>query len=285
MDGWDAEEALRIMAEHGVTHTHLVPTMMHRLLQLPEATRARHNIRSVRWVLHGAAPCPVHLKHAFIEWFGPVIYEYYSSTEGAGTFITPQEWLERPGSVGKPIDGVTLQVADEQARALPAGQEGLIYTAVPETGRFEYYKDDSKTQGTYVGDWFTLGDVGRFDRDGYLFLTGRVAELIISGGVNIYPSEIDHVLVRHPAIADVAVVGVPNDEWGEEIKAVVELKPGEEPNDNTRASILEFAKSALPSFQRPRTVDFVATLPRNAAGKVLRGQIRAAYWQGREKAI
>ena len=168
---------------------------------------------------------------------------------------------------------------------MPEGQEGLIYVKAPATGRFEYYKEQGKTDASYRGDWFTLGDMGRLDADGDLFLTGRTAELIISGGVNIYPVEIDEVLIRHPLIADAAVVGVPNEDWGEEIKAVVELKPGVAGSDETTQLILEFAKDRLPGFQRPRTIDYVATLPRNAAGKVLRAQVRAPYWAGRSKSI
>ncbi len=163
------------------------------------------------------------------------------------------------------------------------GEDGLIYVKAPATGRFDYYKEPAKTESSYRGDWFTLGDIGRFDEDGYLFLTGRTAELIISGGVNIYPVEIDEVLIRHEAVADAAVIGVPNDDWGEEIKAVVELKPGYERNEATAQSILDFAKTSLPGFQRPRTVDFVDTLPRSPAGKVLRAQVREPYWKGRTK--
>jgi long-chain acyl-CoA synthetase len=187
--------------------------------------------------------------------------------------------------VGKPVPGVEIKLLDIDGNPVQQGQEGLIYVKAPATGRFEYYKEQGKTDASYRGDWFTLGDMGRLDADGDLFLTGRTAELIISGGVNIYPVEIDDVLIRHPLIADAAVVGVPNEDWGEEIKAVVELKPGMVPSDETTASIMDFAKERLPGFQRPRTIDYVATLPRNAAGKVLRAQVRAPYWAGRSKSI
>jgi long-chain acyl-CoA synthetase len=285
MDKWDAEETLRLIADHKVTHTHLVPTMMHRMLQLPEATRKKYDISSMRWIIHGAAPCPAHVKQAMMEWFGPVIFEYYSSTEGGGVFVGPHEWLKKPGTVGKAVPGVEVKLLDLDGNPTPQGQEGLIYVKAPATGRFEYYKEQGKTDASYRGDWFTLGDMGRFDADGDLFLTGRTAELIISGGVNIYPVEIDEVLIRHPDIADAAVVGVPNEDWGEEIKAVVELKPGVAPGNDTIQSILDFAKERLPGFQRPRTIDFVDALPRNAAGKVLRAQVRAPYWAGRSKSI
>lgn len=285
MDKWDAEETLRLIEQHKATHTHLVPTMMHRMLQLPDAVRKKYDISSMRWIIHGAAPCPAHLKQAMMEWFGPVIYEYYSSTEGGGVFVGPHEWLNKPGTVGKPVPGVEVKLLDTDGNLVPQGQEGLIYVKAPTTGRFEYYKEPGKTDASYRGDWFTLGDMGRFDADGDLFLTGRTAELIISGGVNIYPVEIDEVLIRHPDIADAAVVGVPNEDWGEEIKAVVELKTGVQPGPDTIQSILDFAKERLPGFQRPRTIDFVDALPRNAAGKVLRAQVRAPYWVGRSKSI
>jgi long-chain acyl-CoA synthetase len=285
MDKWDAEETLRLIDQLKATHTHVVPTMFHRMLQLPESTRRRYDLSSMRWVLHGAAPCPVHVKQAMMDWLGPVIYEYYSSTEGGGVFIGPEEWLRKPGSVGKPVEGVAIRLLDPDGSDVAVGETGTIYIQAPQTGRFEYFKDPAKTQSTYRGDYYTLGDMGLVDADGYLFLTGRSAELIISGGVNIYPVEIDEVLIRHPDVADACAVGVPNEDWGEEIKAVVELKPGIAPGEAAAQSILEFARDALPGFQRPRSVDFVETLPRSAAGKVLRQQVREPYWKGRSKAI
>ncbi len=285
MDKWDAEETLRLIEQYKITHTHVVPTMMHRMLQLPEETRKKYDVSSMRWIIHGAAPCPAHVKQQMMEWFGPTIYEYYSSTEGGGVFVGPHEWLKKPGTVGKAVPGVEIKLLDIEGNLVPQGTEGLIYVKAPATGRFEYYKEETKTDSSYRGDWFTLGDMGRFDADGDLFLTGRTAELIISGGVNIYPVEIDEILIRHPDIADAAVVGVPNEDWGEEIKAVVELKPGVPRTQETVQSIMDFAKDKLPGFQRPRTVDFVDTLPRNAAGKVLRAQVRAPFWAGRSKSI
>ncbi len=285
MDKWDAEETLRMIETHKATHTHIVPTMMHRMLQLPEATRNKYDISSMRWIIHGAAPCPAHVKKAMMDWFGPTIYEYYSSTEGGGVFVGPHEWLKKPGTVGKAVPGVEIKLLDNDGNPVPQGQEGLIYVKAPATGRFEYYKEQAKTDSSYRGDWFTLGDMGRFDADGDLFLTGRTAELIISGGVNIYPVEIDEILIRHEGVADAAVVGVPNEDWGEEIKAVVELKPGVPRSQETIQSILDFARDRLPGFQRPRTVEFVDALPRNAAGKVLRAQVRAPYWVGRSRSI
>jgi long-chain acyl-CoA synthetase len=285
MDKWDAEETLRLIETHRATHTHVVPTMMHRMLQLPAEVRGRYDISSMRWMLHGAAPCPAHVKQAMIDWFGPILWEYYSSTEGGGVFIGSVDWMRKPGSVGKPVDGVAIRLLDGEGAEVPVGVEGTVYIKAPPTGRFEYYKEQVKTDSVYRGDWYTLGDMGRLDDEGFLFLTGRTAELIISGGVNIYPVEIDETIIRHPAVADAAVVGVPNEDWGEEVKAVVELKPGFAASPETAQSILDFARDNLPGFQRPRTVDFVDTLPRNAAGKVLRQQVRAPYWRGRAKSI
>jgi long-chain acyl-CoA synthetase len=284
-DKWDAEDTLRLIEKHRATHTHVVPTMFHRMLQLPEEVRRKYDVSSMRWIMHGAAPCPVHVKQAMMDWFGPVIHEYYSSTEGGGVYVGPQEWLRKPGTVGRAVAGVEIMLLDADGNPVPQGQEGLIYVKAPEVGRFEYYKEPAKTDASYRGDWFTLGDMGRLDADGDLFLTGRTAELIISGGVNIYPVEIDEVLIRHEGVADAAVVGVPNEDWGEEIKAVVELKAGWAPTPQTAQAILDFAKERLPGFQRPRSVDFVPALPRNAAGKVLRAQVRAPYWKGRGKSI
>jgi long-chain acyl-CoA synthetase len=285
MDKWDAEDTLRQIEQHRITHTHLVPTMMHRMLQLPEATRKKYDISSMRWIIHGAAPCPAHVKQAMMDWFGPTLYEYYSATEGGGVWVEPNEWLRKPGTVGRPAPGVEIKLLDAHGEPVPAGTEGFIYTKAPATGRFTYYKEPAKTETSYRGEWFTLGDMGRFDEEGFLFLTGRTAELIISGGVNIYPVEIDEVLIRHEAIADAAVVGVPNEDWGEEIKAVVELKPGFARDAATIDSIMAFAKEKLPGFQRPRSVAFVDTLPRSPAGKVLRQQVRAPYWKDRAKKI
>ncbi|HVY34688.1 MAG TPA: AMP-binding protein [Caulobacteraceae bacterium] len=285
MDKWDAEHTLWLIQHHKATHTHVVPTMMHRMLQLPEETRKQYDVSSMRWIIHGAAPCPAHVKQQMMDWFGPVIHEYFSSTEGGGVYIGPHDWLRKPGTVGKAVPGVDIKILDFDGNPVPQGQEGLIYVKAPATGRFEYYKEPGKTDSSYRGDWFTLGDMGKLDAEGDLFLTGRTAELIISGGVNIYPVEIDEVLIRHEGVADAAVIGVPNEDWGEEIKAVVELKPGWAPSPETVQSILDFAKDRLPGFQRPRTVDFVDTLPRSPAGKVLRAQVRAPYWKGRSKSI
>ena len=286
MDKWDAEKTLAYIDEYQVTHTHMVATMFHRLLSLPEETRSRYDLKKLRFVLHGAAPCPVHVKQAMMDWLGPVIYEYYAATEGGGGFfVGPEEWLSKPGTVGKAPDGADNIIVDDEGRRLPNGEIGTIYFKAPETGRFEYFKDREKTSKSYMGDYFTLGDMGYFDDEGYLFLTGRSAETIISGGVNIYPQETDDVLLKHPAVADVCTVGVPNDEWGEEVKSVVMLKEGYLASTEMSEDLISFAREALPVFKAPRSIDFVDDLPRLPSGKIQRRLVRAPYWEGRDRQI
>lgn len=283
MDKWDAEETLRLIHEHKATHTHVVPTMLHRILALPEEVRNRYDLASMRWILHGAAPCPVHVKQQTIEWLGPVVYEYYGATEGGGVFIHPEEWLKKPGSVGRPTVGVVMQVVDESGKELPSGEVGTVYFKAPEVGRFEYFKAPEKTASVYRGDFFTMGDLGYLDEDGFLYLTGRSAELIISGGVNIYPAEIDQEILQHPAVKDVATVGVPHEEWGEQVKAVVQLNEGYTPGDELARDILEFAAARLASYKRPRSVDFATDLPRLPTGKIVRRLVRDRYWDKDKK--
>jgi long-chain acyl-CoA synthetase len=278
MERWDAEEALRLIDEHRITHTHMVPTMFHRLLSLPADTRAKYDTSSLRYVVHGAAPCPVETKRALIEWLGPIVYEYYAATEGSGASVDSETWLQKPGTVGRPLDGQVL-VCDDDGNPLPIGEVGLVFMKAPETGRFRYFGDDDKTASAYrpQGDYFTLGDVGYLDDDGFLFLTDRSANLVISGGVNIYPAEVDAVLLQHPAVGDAATIGIPNAEWGEEVKAVVELQPGVEPSAELADELIEHCRQRLARYKCPRTVDFVDELPRQDNGKIYKRVLRERY--------
>jgi len=279
MDKFDAEETLRTIERERVTHTHMVATMFHRLLGLPDDVRAKYDLSSLRTVLHGAAPTPVHVKKAMIDWLGPILHEYYAATEGGGTFIFADEWLKKPGSVGRPADTGTLEIRDDGGKPVTRGQVGTIWFRAPAKGRFEYWKDTQKTASSYDGDWFTMRDMGYQDDDGYVFLTGRTAELIISGGVNIYPAEIDAVLLMHPAVRDAAAVGVPNEEFGEEVKAVVQTAEGWDPSDSLARELLEHCRARLAHYKCPRSIDFDPNLPRSEAGKVQRRAIRDRYWQ------
>ena len=286
MDKWDSELVLKTISEKKVTHFHLVPIMFQRLLALPQEVKAKYDISHVRYIVHGAAPCPPEVKAAMIEWFGPVLSEYYAGSEGgAGFTISSEEWLQKPGSVGKRPALLGCKILDEAGQECPTGVPGAIYHQLPPGGGFTYYKDPTKTLANRVGDYFTMGDVGYFDEDGYLFLTGRNAETIISGGVNIYPQEIDNELIKHDAVADSSTVGVPHDEWGEQVKAVIMLKPGYQPSDELAQEILAFVRINLPAFKVPRSIDFVADLPRSEAGKIQRNKVRAPYWEGRARQI
>ena len=278
MDTWDAEKTLELIERHRVTHTHMVPTMFHRLLRLPDETRKRYDVSSLKSVVHGAAPCPVEVKRAMIEWLGPIIWEYYAATEGSNGFLVgSQEWLEKPGTVGRPGPDFENKILDENGNELGPGEVGTIYMRSPVRDRFAYYKDDAKTDSAYAGEFFTLGDHGYFDEDSYLFLTGRSAELIISGGVNIYPAEVDQRLLQHPSVADVCTIGVPNEEWGEEVKAVVQLTDGYCASDEHERTLIEFARAGLAHYKCPRSVCYVEALPRLDSGKLQRAKVRAMY--------
>ncbi len=279
MDGWNANEALELIERHGITHTHMVPTMFHRLLAIPEEERRARNTAKLRYVIHGAAPCPVVVKAALIDWLGPVVYEYYAATEGSGSFVDSETWLKKPGTVGKPPTDDHVRILSEDRQPVPVNEIGTVYLKAPATGQFRYYKDDEKTSNSYLGaeGYFTLGDHGYLDDDGYLFLTGRSAELIISGGVNIYPAEVDAVLLTHPSVGDVGVIGIPNADWGEEVKAVVELKSGLTGSPELAEELLTFCRDRLAHFKCPRSVDFLDELPRHDNGKLYRRKLRELY--------
>ena len=277
MDKWDPEETLRLIDEHGVTHTHMVPTMFHRLLSLPDDVRGKYDLSTLRFVLHGAAPCPVPVKRRIIEWFGPIVWEYYAATEGVGSFVDSKTWLEHPGTVGRPYLPEQVIIGDDEGNQLPTGEIGLVYLKSPGATRFDYFKDEDKTASVFRGDYFTLGDVGFLDEDGFLHLTDRTANLIISGGVNIYPAEVDAVLLEHAAVGDAAVIGVPDEEWGEAVLAVIELKPDVEPSDALARELLDFCRDNLAHYKCPREIEFVDTLPREDNGKIYKRRLRETY--------
>jgi len=277
MEQWDPAETLRLIEHHGITHTHMVPTMFHRLLALPEDIRAKYDLSSLRFVIHGAAPCPVTVKERLIAWLGPIVVEYYAATEGVGTLVDSATWLAHPGTVGRPMLPELVKVADDDGNQLAPGEIGLVFLRSQAATRFDYYGDAEKTAGAFRGDYFTLGDMGYVDVDGYLFLTDRSTNLIISGGVNIYPAEIDAVLLQHPAVGDVATIGIPDEEWGEAVKAVVQPAEGVEPSDTLAAELLAFCREHLAHFKCPRTIDFTSQLPREDTGKIYKRLLREQY--------
>jgi long-chain acyl-CoA synthetase len=284
MDRFDAEEMLRLIERHRVTYSHMVPTQFSRLLALPEEVRNRYDVSSLRNMIHGAAPCPAEVKRQMLKWWGPVVTEYYAATEGGGTTITATEWLERPGSVGQAWPGSVVKILDDDGNPVSAGTPGLVYLRMG-TSNFEYHGDKEKTQAARVGDLFTLGDIGYLDEEGYLYLCDRKSDMIITGGVNVYPAEIEGELSSHPAVADVAVFGIPHPEWGEEIKAVVQLVEGVQPGDELAAELIDFARRRLAGFKVPRSVDFTEQLPREPNGKLYKRRLRDPYWETAPRAI
>jgi long-chain acyl-CoA synthetase len=284
MDRFDPEETLALVERHHVTHSHMVPTQFKRLLALPEEVRSRYDVSSWRAAIHAAAPCPQEVKRRMLDWWGPVVIEYYAATEGGGSAITAQEWLARPGSVGKAWPGSEVRVLDDSGDDLPTGEPGLVYMRMG-TATFDYYKDRDKTLASRARGMFTVGDIGYLDSDGYLYLCDRKSDMIISGGVNIYPAEIEAELSCHPAVEDVAVFGIPHEEWGEEIKAVVQPADGIAPGPGLTAELLAFLGGRIAKFKLPRTIDYVAELPRDPNGKLYKRRLRDPYWTGRERVI
>ncbi|HEY3711084.1 MAG TPA: acyl-CoA synthetase [Amycolatopsis sp.] len=276
MDRWDAADMLRLIERHRVTHSHMVPTQFRRLLALPDDVRSGHDLSSLRVMIHGAAPCPLEVKRRMLDWWGPVVTEYYAATEGGGTVISGEDWLRKPGSVGLPWPGSTIRILDDGGVELPAGEVGTVYMKMGDS-KFEYHRDPEKTKQSRVADLFTLGDVGHLDEDGYLYLHDRKADLIISGGVNIYPAEIEGELVMHPKVADIAVFGLPHEDWGEEIKAVVQPAEGISPSPELTSELLAYAATRLARFKLPRSVDYLDELPRDPNGKLYKRRIRERY--------
>ncbi len=277
MERFDPAMALALIERHHVTHAQFVPTMFVRMLKLPDEERARFDVSSLRAAVHAAAPCPVEVKRRMIEWWGPIIAEYYSATEGLGaTFISSEEWLTHPGTVGRPMIGEP-HILDDAGNELDPGEVGVVWFSGGND--FEYHNDTEKTVATKnERGWATVGDVGYLDDDGYLYLTDRATFMIISGGVNIYPQESEHVLVIHPKVMDVAVLGVPNDDLGEEVKAVVQPIDWADAGPELEAELLAYCREHLASYKCPRSVDFDPQLPRLDTGKLYKRKLRERYW-------
>lgn len=276
MERFDAEECLRLVEAHRVTHVQFVPTMLRRLMLLPEEVRARYDVSSLRFVVHAAAPCPVELKTRVIAWLGPIVWEYYAGSEGNGFLLVDSAtWLEHRGTVGRAVRGA-VHVCDDDGTELPTGETGTVW--FEGTDRFTYHNDPAKTASAYdARGWSTLGDVGRLDDEGFLYLADRRVDLILSGGVNVYPQEVENVLAEHPAVGDVAVIGVPDEDMGQSVLAVVEPAAGVVPDDTLGGEIVDWSRDRLAHFKCPRRVAFVTALPRLPTGKLLRRSVRDQF--------
>jgi long-chain acyl-CoA synthetase len=288
MQRWEERATLRLIDERGIRTSHLVPTMFVRLLRLPDEERAAFDGSSLRTVLHGAAPIAPQVKARMIEWWGPVLLEYWGSTEGGVfTLVTSQEWLDHPGTVGRALPSYEVFAVDDDGNRLPPGEVGTLYTRNLLTSEvFEYHNAPEKTAGAHLAPGtFTMGDVGRVDEEGFVYLSDRSANMIISGGVNIYPAEIEAVLHDHPAVADVAVFGVPDDEWGEQVKAAIQVQEGVTPSDELAAEITAHAREHLAGYKVPRSIDWEDELPRHPTGKLYTRLLRDRYWQDRGASI
>lgn len=283
MDKWTPEGMLDLIERYRVTATSVVPTQFVRLLQLPDEARAAADVSSLKRVIHGAAPCPPDVKRAMIEWWGDVIFEYYGSTEVGSTSVSAEEWLERPGTVGRPGPVSVLKILDDEGNEVPTGTVGRVFMRQGDD-QIEYLGDPDKTNAARVGDLMTVGDLGWVDDDGYLFLAGRSSEVIIRGGANIYPAEIENVLLNHPGVADVCAIGIPDEEYGEQVyAAVVPRDPAALDGrraDELRSALTDWCAEQIAPFKRPRTIDLLAELPRDPNGKLYRKRLREPFWEG-----
>ena len=286
MEHFDPEETLQIIQKYKITHSQFVPTMFVRMLKMPDEARNKHDLSSLKVAIHAAAPCPIEIKRKMIQWWGPVIHEYYAGTEGNGfCAIDSEQWLAHEGSVGPSVTAI-IHICDEDGNELPTRQEGLIY--FESENQFSYHNDPDKTKDSRHprhSDWSTLGDIGWLDEDGFLYLTDRRAHMIISGGVNIYPQEAENILINHPKVADVAVIGVPSEDFGEEVKAVVQPARWADANPNTADELIDYCKQQLSSIKCPKSVDFEKELPRHATGKLYKRLLRDRYWGNKDSKI
>jgi long-chain acyl-CoA synthetase len=277
MDGWNSETALALVDKYRCTNSHMVPTQFKRMLSLPDEVKAKYDLSSMKWLIHAAAPCPIGIKQQMLEWWGDCVWEYYAATEGGGTIASPQDWRAHPGTVGTKWPISEVLVVDEDGNEQPTGLPGTIYMKMG-VAEFEYYGDEEKTKANRLRDYFTVGDIGYLDADGFLFLCDRKADMIISGGANIYPAEIEAEIIMNPKVADVAVFGIPDEDWGEQIKAVVQPAEGIEPGDELAAEILGSLEGRLSKMKWPKSIDFSPELPRDPSGKLLKRRLRDPYW-------
>jgi long-chain acyl-CoA synthetase len=289
MEKFDAEKMLYLIDKYKVTTSHMVPTQFHRLLQLPDKIKDKYDCSSTRTMIHAAAPCPIHTKQALIKWWGNSIWEYYAATEGGGTVINAEDWSKFPGTVGKPWPGAKIKILTDEGSEAELNSQGTVYMQLSETTKFEYKGDKKKTkkERLIIEDkiYFTVGDIGYVNQEGYLFLCDRKIDMIISGGANIYPAEIESVFLMHPKVADVAVFGIPNDEWGEEVKAVIELNNNQSPSDQTSSELMSFAQENLAKMKLPRSIDFIKKLPRDENGKLYKRRLRDPYWKNHSSKV
>ena len=278
---FDAEQTLAAIDEYRITTGYMVPTQFVRLLRLPQEVKDRYDTSSLEVIVHSAAPCPLEVKSQMMEWWGPVIWETYGGMEGAATIAKPYRWLEKPGTVGRAVAGMKVRILDDDGNELPTGEIGNVYLE-PEFDTFEYRNEPELTASVRRGRAFTLGDIGYLDVDGYLFLRDRAKDMIISGGVNIYPAEVESVLSSHPLVGDVAVIGIPDPEWGEQVKAVVELVEGAHASAELGGELIAFCRERMSGYKCPRSVDFTDELPRTDGGKLYKRLLREKYWSGAE---
>jgi len=288
MEHFDPEQYLALVEQHRITFSQVVPTMFIRMLKLPDEVRARYDLSSLTAVVHAAAPCPAELKAQIIEWFGPIVHEYYAGTEGNGfVYCNSADWLAHRGTVGKALIGI-IHIVDDDGEEVPAGESGTVYFEGEMAATFEYHNDADKTADSRDAKgrgWSTLGDVGHLDDDGYLYLTDRKAYMIITGGVNVYPQEAENVLALHPAVNDVAVFGVPNDDFGEEVKAVVEPADLAGAGPELERELIAYCKEHLADVKCPRSVDFRPELPRHPTGKLYKRILKDEYWAAVDRSI
>ena len=283
MTKFDAEEALALIARHGVTSTFMAPILLKRIVDLPDAVRARYDVSSMQVIVVAAAPCPMKVKEDVLRYFGPTLYEFYGSTElGMNTLLRPEDVLRKPGSCGRAMPGVELAVLDADGRPVKTGEPGELFIRRYEGVFDEYHKKPEATRQMQRGEWLSVGDVAWIDEEGFVYICDRLRDMVISGGVNIYPAEIEDALHRHPAVQDVAVFGVPDDTWGERLHAAVQQRPGA---TVTAEELIDFARAHLGAYKVPREVSFHDAFPRDAAGKLLKRVLREPFWQGRASRV